>query len=196
MEDKIINDIKKIYPDYDIKVGASVFRSDVFRVYLEKDGVKKSILYNPEEEKIFSNEIKGLYQIVRYFGNAFTLHGYNVNDVIRSFVAITNVDSGQVLPVAFDLDKRNFIMIPIANNGLIDDNMMIETIKEDDLSIGLSPFFYEDIVGLGNIYSIMMYLGIEDGFDITEKLFDYNKERLEELKEKTLERLRNKNRNK
>ena len=45
MEDKIINDIKKIYPDYDIKVGASVFRSDVFRVYLEKDGVKKSILY-------------------------------------------------------------------------------------------------------------------------------------------------------
>ena len=194
MEEKIISFFKEKYPDCNIKIGSIVFRSGVYRVYIENDEISKSVLFDPEDEKIYSNEMDGLYQIVRYYGNAFTLHSYNVDDIIRSFVAVTNIDSGEVLPVGFDLNTLEFIMFPLDENGLIDDNAMVETIKAEEYSFskGFSPILYNEIVGFGNIYYIMKYLGVEDGFAITDKLFDYNKERLEELKNKTDERLRNK----
>ena len=196
MDSKIRKYFDINYPNYNIEIGDSVFRGDVIRVYLEKDGVTKSVLFNVEEEKEYSNLFDGLYQIVRYYGNAFTLHSYEVNDIIRSFVAITNVDSGTVLPIGYDLNNFEFIMLPINNEGLIDDNGMIETIKTEDCVTGFSPLLYKEIVSIGNIYSILMYLNADIVLDVIDKLFDYNKDMLEVLKDKTDERIRNKNRNK
>ena len=60
--EKMLAYLKRCYPNYDFKITDSPFRNDAIScAYFYKDGIKKSIYYNHELDKIISNPVDGAY---------------------------------------------------------------------------------------------------------------------------------------
>lgn len=191
LSDTINPELKKYFEecfkDYKIRITKETYRDGIIRVFMIKDGYSKSILYNTEENKFASNIVDGVYPAMLPIGNAYTLHSYKIDDVIRSFVAISNIDNGVVHPIGYDANLKKLIEFPLNKDGLIDDSRMIENLSKEIPSFGVSEYLYKDILNYKNIYFILNKFNINE--DVCEKLAKINEESIQELLAKTLARI-------
>ena len=190
MEEKykrMLNNIQEIYPGYDMELFKRYFNEDkVSCVWLSKDGIRKYIYYNHDLDKVVSNPVDGSYFFHKVYGNAFTLHSYLVDGEVRAFVGITNIDNGVFLPNCFDINRKEFVTLPL-KNGLIDEGKVLEIIKDEDPTIRLSREEYNKALSFNNIFSVLRNLiGYYDVFD---KISELNAGEITELEQKTYDRI-------
>ena len=184
---------RRNFPEYEISLSPERIRGgDIECVSLKKDDDRKYIYYSHNLGRKVSNIIDGSYPITLPYGNVYTLNSYEVGDFVRSFIAITNVNHSEVYSIGYDLNYQQFMVFPIDDNGLIDDDIMVELIKQEKPIIGIDPIHYKRILELNNIYYIMQYLKVENGFKICNDLFEKNSDRIKELESISLGKTRSK----
>lgn len=186
---KLLEYIKKLHPDYEIILPDDRFYSeDVERIILEKGDDRKSFFYNHRLDRMVSNVIDGAYTIKLHFGNLYTLHSYKIGDKVRVFLAITNTDIGKVYSVGYDLNKKEFMVFPIDEKGLIYEDGMVTLLKLEDSSIGVEPSIYKDNLKIGNLYYVLRGLNTTNEFEVTNKLVSYNQDEIDVCERITRER--------
>ncbi len=74
------------------------------------------------------------------------IHSYLVNGKVRVFLGITNEYLGITYPIGCDLNKNEYFQFPINPDGTINEEKMIEELKNDDSSIGFSLEEYKKAV--------------------------------------------------
>lgn len=177
------------FPDCEVRFADSnIYNGKLDRVYVKKGDIEKSFYYNNESEKIVSNFVDTASTITLPYGHAYTLHSYHVGNKVRAFLAITNLDFGEVLPVGYDIMKKEFIILPINDKNIIDDDRVKLSI-ENEPDIGLDKELYKKI-NLLNMYWTLQDLEIEKPFDVADELVKRNKDRIEELFNESLRRIR------
>ena len=187
---RMLNNLQELYPGYDMELFKSYFNEDKCScVWLSKEGIRKYIYYNHDLDKVVSNPIDGSYFFHKIYGNTYTLHSYLVDGGVRAFIGITNVDNGVFLQKCFDINRQEFVELPL-KNGLIDDEMMLEVIKKEDASIRFSFEKYQNAIKLNNIFIVLKNLiGYYDVFD---KINEINALEIDELEQKTYDRIHQK----
>lgn len=187
MDDKNIMQkyFKDNFNDYEIEVVNYPFKKEGMEyIHIQKDNIRKSLYYSYKLGRVATNMFDGIYFIKLPIGNAFTIHSYQVGNELRVFLALTNINHGIVYPVGYDLNNNKYFNFPLSENGLIDDNLMQEIAKEDSLRIDKDV--YENSHKLINLFYLIDYFGVKDGFEVCDNLVSYNKEKIDELEKETL----------
>ena len=150
--------VKNNLGEYKVEFTKAFYRDDdIVCISIEKDNFKKAIYYNYDLARPVSNKVDGTYFSIFAYGNAYTLHSYSLGGLVRAYVGISNLDNGVILPLAYDINKREYTIFPTDENGLIDDDEMQERIKQENPLIGFKPEVYKEAVDTKNIYLVLRY---------------------------------------
>ena len=188
-KERQLYEFRNAFPDCEVRFSESdIYEGKLDRVYVKKGDIEKSFFYNNELETIVSNFVDAAYRVTLPYGHIYTFHSYHVGNKARAFLAITNIDYGIVLPVAYDLIKKEFIILPINDKNIIDDDAVKLTI-ENEPEVGMEIESYRKINFI-NMFFALKDLKIEKPFDVTHELLRQNEDRVNELADESLRRIR------
>ena len=162
------------------------------QITFEKNGYKKHLYYNVEEDRPYTNLFEGEYGFIMHredlveflgdkdFGEDFAIDArdngisirnlndskivfsYEIDGKIRSFLGLTNLYVGLSYPIGFDLNRQEFVRFPINQFGLIDDNKMRERLNNEKSGIGFDKEEYEKIMQANTLDYVIRKLLGED----------------------------------
>ncbi len=105
-----------------------------------------------------------------YANNCF-LKSYQKGEISRIFLGRMNYETGEVKPIGFDINKREFINFPL-KDGMIDEEEMANYLAKDDYFTGFHTSLYRTLNKL-NLIWVLTDLNIAAS-DITNKLVKLN----------------------
>ena len=188
-EERLKSFLRDNFSDYEIRFAdKSIYDEHLVRIYIKKDGVEKSFFYNYNLEAVVSNLVDGVYSITLPSGNVFTLHSFIIDGKVRMFLSITNLEYGKVMPVGYDINKKNFVIFLMNNKGLIKEDNLKSYLESEEVNIGIDPLLYKNNLRLGNIYLILKNAKVDDEFKVIEKLEKMNDTFINELTNLTISR--------
>ena len=103
------------------KAVIEIVKPNKLRVDYSKNGAKRVILFNLDTFKPYSNEFNGIYDD-KYFIKSYPLD--ENNEYRRYIVGVVDRLTGEISPIAYDINRMEYIELPLTEDGLIDDEIM------------------------------------------------------------------------
>ena len=131
-------------------------------VSYRKDGLTRHVYFDCEKFKTYGNVFDTTYV------NSFFLKSYQINNKMFVFVGKANFDTGAIYPMGYDVVREKYIDFPLDEDSYIDDNKMIEDLKNDKSNRGLNIEFYKNLKK-DSLIVLLSNLDVE-GFSVCEVL--------------------------
>lgn len=107
----------------DVKI--TVYKDGTAQVRYKENDLPRCIFFNYKDFSLCSNVFDGVYD------KGYFLKSYIINDHLRMFLGKLSYSPITVKEMGYDINKQEFISFPLNDNGLIDENEMMNYFLKD-----------------------------------------------------------------
>ena len=162
-------------------VSISMLSEDETKVRVDyvREGINRIIIFDCSRFQACTNEVD------EFYNNDLFLKSYKINGKIRIILGQIDSETREVQPISYDVSRGEFRQLIIDDYGMIDDERMIEALKNESLKFGTDIKTYKKF-DKSYLPSFLKTIGIgHEPSYVINKIKEYNeRERREKERRK------------